>query len=233
MDFKTFNHNFVDLPKLKRIEVDGERRYQTPAGKAYMSVTTLTGKHGKKEIFEWRQRVGDEKANAISKRATGRGTNLHKTIENYLLNQPASWQQLDEDVLNKQMFVQIKPILERIDNIRVLESGMYSDKLELAGTPDCIADYITKERGPELSVIDFKTSTRMKKEESIPAYFMQGAAYGVMYHEHTGELPKNVVIMMAVETASYPLTFVKPMKDCVVMLVNFMKAQGHYGCFRD
>jgi hypothetical protein len=80
MQSKIFTHNFVELPKLKRVEVDGSRRYVTPSGNAYLSVTSLTGRIGKQDILEWRKRVGDEKANAISKRASGRGANLHTTL---------------------------------------------------------------------------------------------------------------------------------------------------------
>ena len=71
---------------------------------------------------------------------------------------------------------------------------MYSLKLGIAGTPDCIADY-----NGELSIIDFKTSARPKPREWIEGYFVQASAYACMLYELTGLKAKNLVIIMACE----------------------------------
>jgi len=61
-----FNHILCELPKLKRVtSQDGTRVYETPTGKKYPSVTTVTGLLKKKAILEWRKRVGEEEANRI------------------------------------------------------------------------------------------------------------------------------------------------------------------------
>jgi len=89
------------------------------------------------------------------------------------------------------MWGTVVPELHNINNIRCLESGLYSDHLEVAGTVDCIAEYKGK-----LAVIDFKTSRKVKKREWISNYFMQCAAYSVAFEELTGiPVPKLVVIM--------------------------------------
>ena len=54
----------------------------------------------------------------------------------------------------------IPQINEKIDNIRGIELGMWSEGLKVAGTSDLVADY-----EGELAIIDWKTSTYIKKEE--------------------------------------------------------------------
>lgn len=200
---------------MTRINEDGSRYYLTPGGNRYQSVTTLTGNWNKKQILEWRQRVGEEKANEISTKAAKRGTSLHKCVEQYLLNQEPDY---GPNPLTKSMFHKIKPVVDRLDNIKLVEGTMYSDRLRLAGTTDCIAEYSGR-----LAVIDFKTSTRAKKKEDIQNYFMQGGAYGAMYEELYGITPEIVVIMMAVEVMPYPIVFIEPYDKCYEKLTDFMK----------
>jgi len=213
---KTFKHEFVDLPKMSKVtdEQTGQRYYITPTGNRYQSVTTCTSKWNAKEIAKWRERVGEEEANKISRKATKRGTNLHKTIEKYLLNEPAN---LEENVLNKSMFLKVQHMVDRLDNLKVVEGILYSDFLELAGTPDCIAEY-----SGDLSVIDFKTANHAKSKDKINNYFMQGAAYGKMFHEHFGLKPKKVVIIMAVESMPHGFCYIEPYDTCYDMLTKFM-----------
>jgi genome maintenance exonuclease 1 len=201
---------------------DGNRYYITPSGNQYESVTSLTGKVNAKAIQKWREKVGEEQANKISTRAANRGTSMHKTCEKYLLNEIPKdplGRMLLEDVnpLNTAMFNKIKPLMERLDNIKLVEGTMYSDLLKLAGTADCVADY-----SGTLSVIDFKTSTHPKKKEYIGNYFMQGAAYGKMYEELYGKTPEKIVIMMAVENLGHAVTYIEPFDKCFQMLTDFM-----------
>ena len=121
-----FNHIYHEFPKLKRITSDtGTRLYQTPSGKAYPSVTTITGQLAKKAIQEWRQRVGKEKAAAITARASRQGTRIHYLCEDYLSNREFRKKEFDLE-----MWESIKPELDRIDNIHGLESKLFSDHLE-------------------------------------------------------------------------------------------------------
>ena len=89
-------------------------------------------------------------------------------VEDYLNNIELSKQ----DVLPVALFTLLKPELDNINSIRMQEGGLYSDKWEIAGRVDCIAEYKGK-----LSVIDFKTSTKEKQEQWIENYFIQGSAY--------------------------------------------------------
>ena len=88
----------------------------------------------------------------------------------------------------------MKEELDKIDNIKIQEGTLYSDEYKVAGQVDCIADYDGKP-----CVIDFKTSTREKKEEWIENYFIQGAAYAEMYRERYGTDIDDIVILIVTE----------------------------------
>jgi len=83
----------------------------------------------------------------------------------------------------------IPQINEKIDNIRGIEMGMWSNGLKVAGTSDLVADY-----EGELAIIDWKTATYIKKEEYLLSYILQGTAYCMMLYEMYGLLPKKIVI---------------------------------------
>jgi len=179
-----------DFPKLLRTtSSDGTRVYETPSGRAYPSVTTVTGLHSAKGIMEWRKRVGEAEANRISGRASARGTRIHNHCESYLLGEST-----EPDMFDAEMFNSIKPLLDQVDNIHALEDPLYSDHLQVAGTVDCIAEFQGK-----LSVIDFKTSSKPKDRDDIHNYFMQTAAYAVAFEERTGIPIGRLVIIMAVD----------------------------------
>jgi genome maintenance exonuclease 1 len=152
----------------------------------------------KTSLFEWRKRVGEEEANRVSQRASNRGTRIHTLCENYLLGK-----ETNADMFDHVMFKSLVPHLDKIDNIHALESKLYSDHLEVAGTVDCIAEYDGK-----LSVIDFKSSRRVKQKEDIPGYFIQTSAYAVAFEERTGIAVSRLVIIMGVDDDS-PLIFIE------------------------
>ena len=184
---KTFIHH--EFSKLERIDSPEGRLYKTPSGRAYPSVTTVTGLHSQKSIMEWRKKVGEEAANAISSRAAGRGTRIHNLCENYLLgNNP------EADMFDQDLFKSLIPQLDLIDNIHALETPLFSHHLEVAGTVDCIAEYKGK-----LAVIDFKTSSKLKNRDWIHGYFMQTSAYAVMFEELTGIPIGRLVIIIGVD----------------------------------
>jgi hypothetical protein len=194
---KTFTHIPREFPKLLQENVNGERMYLTPDGNKYPSVTTVLSDYNKEGILQWRKNVGEEKANEITRKATTRGTRVHKIIEKYLMNEEI--RNLDEMMPDaKSIFFKMKSELNNIDNIMCLETRMFSHELKIAGTVDCVAEYKGK-----LSVIDFKTSTRLKKKADIENYFMQASAYGVMFSEHSGLQIENFVIMIGVDDAAF------------------------------
>lgn len=210
-----FKHIGCDIDyDLETETVDGKRFYKTPEGLLYPSVTTITSQHGKDKILEWRKRVGEQEANRISTKASGRGTRVHKICENYLNN--------EDDFARKQMpdslvmFKSIQPLLdEHVNNIHALEVPLYSHHLRVAGRVDCIAEYDGK-----LSVIDFKTASKPKEEKWILNYFMQCSAYAVMYEERTKIPVPQIVIMIAVESEE-PQVFIKKRNDYIKDFITY------------
>jgi len=190
-----FTHNPVDIPALTRETIDGVRFYSVPDTDGELiklvSITSVTSHWSKERILEWKRRVGEKEANRVSKQATTRGTDMHLLTEHYLQNQPLPKAKVP---ISQILFSIAKPALNKIDNIIVQERAMYSLKLGVAGTPDCIADY-----EGELSIIDFKTSKQPKPVAWIEGYFVQASAYACMLYELTGIKAKKLVIIMACE----------------------------------
>ena len=185
---KTFiHHDFGEL--IRDTRPDGTRTYKTPSGFSYPSVTTITGQATAEGIAKWRARVGNEEANRVSARASARGTRVHQLCEDYLRLGEAT-----PDIFDQEMFGSIRPLLDQIDNIHCLETPLWCDHLQVAGTVDCIGEFQGK-----LSVIDFKTASKPKDRDDIYHYFMQCAAYSVAFEERTGIPVGRLVIIMAVD----------------------------------
>jgi hypothetical protein len=190
---KFIHNNPYKISKLTRVTENGKRYYLTPDGKKYPSVTTVAGIFAKEGIIKWRKRVGEEQATKITTQASVRGTAVHKLCEDYINNV--------EDYTKGQMpvnvdsFNSIKPIIDSsIDNVVMQECPLYSHYLKVAGTVDCIAEWNGK-----LSIIDFKTSRKPKKLEWIDNYFMQTAAYAVMFEELTEKPITDLIILISVD----------------------------------
>jgi genome maintenance exonuclease 1 len=190
-----FKHLEKELPTLSRETIDGVRYYDTPDQKL-VSITSVISFFNRDKFAKWRKRVGEEKANEITRKATSRGTDMHTLTEHYLKNEDLPVVKPLPDFL----FKIAKPELNKIDNIHTLEGSLYSKELGVAGTVDCIAEY-----DGELAIIDFKTSAKPKPRDWIDGYFVQCAAYACMYYELTGIPVKKFVIIMSCENG-----------DCVV-----------------
>ena len=94
-------------------------------------VKELMREHLKTSSYKlWRKRVGEEKANKITKQATTRGTSFHQHIEDYLRKEKDFIE--FENVLQEGMFKAVQPILDEIIPI-ALEAPLYSNQLRMAG----------------------------------------------------------------------------------------------------
>jgi genome maintenance exonuclease 1 len=209
-DMKSFSHtpSTKTLPEIHTETINGKRFYVTPEGKKYPSITTVLSGRSKEGINRWRKSVGDDVANQIMRSAAKRGTAVHQLVEDYLNNEELS----NQDVLPLALFSILKPELDDINNIALQEGGLYSDKWGIAGRVDCIAEYKGK-----LSVIDFKTSTKEKKEEWVENYFIQGSAYCEMYEERFNQEINQVVILIVTECGAVQ-SFIKDKKDYLPLL---------------
>ena len=204
------------------------RTYVTPEGNKYPSITTVLGSLSKEAIIAWRKRVGEEEANRISRHAAHRGTQLHTIAERYINNEEKVF--ADNEMPHvKALFKAVRPLIDKyIGKIILQETPLYSDKLQVAGRVDLIAEY----KGI-LSVIDFKTSKRRKSREDISSYFMQAAFYAAAFYERTGIPIKQSVILMGVDDDPVPLEFEEstfewlPELLKVIKTYNTQKLFGH------
>jgi CRISPR/Cas system-associated exonuclease Cas4 (RecB family) len=214
---KTFNHLNIEFPQLERITIDGVRYYQvkqTNEIKNFVSVTSVTSHYSKEKFLAWRRKVGEEKANQITKAATNRGTHMHTLVEHYLENK-----ELPKSAPLPQMLFNVaKPELNKIDNIVGIEQTLYSEYFELAGTADCIGNYDGK-----LSIIDFKTSEKPKPREWIDGYFVQAVAYAAMLYELTGMKVEQLVIIMACENGEVETYIETDISKYLKLLVKYIR----------
>jgi genome maintenance exonuclease 1 len=210
-----FTHIDIELPQLERETIDGVRYYTLPYGnKKLVSITSVIS-HYKKDFFDgWRKKVGIEKANRITKRATSRGTDTHSLIERYLLNEGLpSVQPISEHLFNI-----AKPTLRRINNIHCLESSLYSEVLGVAGSVDTIAEF-----DGELAVIDYKTSKEPKPVDWIEGYFVQAMFYGMALYEMTGIQVKKLIIIMTCENGECVVYEEYDLKKYMKLVVKYIK----------
>ena len=199
--------NFIDLnksllPKTKGMKVDGFRFYNID-GKNYPSVTTVLGILKKEGLQKWRDSIGEKVAQWEMGRAARRGKATHTLVEQYLKNETPSIR----DVLPLGLFKLLKPYIDQLDNIHLLEAIMYSKKLTIAGQVDCVAEYNGK-----LSVIDFKTANKERQEDWVENYFLQTTAYAHMYEETFGTPIEQIVILLGNEDGTAQC-FIKEKKD--------------------
>jgi len=207
-----------ELPELRSETINDKRYYTTPSGEKYPSITTVLSALSRDSIAAWRKKVGEEEANRISRTASNRGTKIHSIAEAYL-NNDANYMR---DVMpnHKETFLTIRPLLDKIDNIWYQECALYSDTLKVAGRVDCIGEY-----DGVLSVIDFKTSSRVKKKEDITSYFLQTTFYALALEEMIGSPVDQLVIIMSVDD-HVPLVFVEKTENYINELVKVIKQYG-------
>ena len=216
----SFTHDLIKLNELSVKTEEGKRLYQTPQGKSYPSVTTVTGILSKDDIQAWRQRIGEEKADQITRAATSRGNEVHKLAELYLKNELFSQSTLfDEPKTNNyKMFEALSSVLDnKVGIVRAIEAPLYSDALRVGGRVDLVAEWDN-----ELAVIDFKTSSKPKKERWIDNYFMQSSAYAFMFEELTKISINKIVIAIALENLGTQI-FIKSANDYIQQFIDLRK----------
>lgn len=214
-----FNHvGLLEPIEMDTVTIDGKRYYVTPTGFKHPSVTTVIGNNSRKQkvLAEWRNKVGKEKAQRISNRSATRGTRYHKIVEDYFNNE-LDLEKYKDTPLPVFMFNSTVQILNRINNIYLQEAALYSDILKIAGRVDCIAEY-----DGQLSIIDFKTSAKVKKEEYLYDYFVQECAYACMLQELYGITVKQLVTIVACEDGECQVSVQNPKKEYFLRLQEYI-----------
>lgn len=212
---KIFSHSLVEYIHLECETTENGRYYITPKGDRFKSVTTILGeKLDHSWLEEWRSRVGDIKADQITAKAARRGSAVHGLAERYLLN--------EKNYIKGTMphyvmpFEAIRKALEgRVGTVYAIEAPLYSTALKTAGRVDVVAEF-----DGIISVIDFKTSNRKKKEEDIYSYFLQTTCYSLMFERMYNIPIKQIVIIMAVDDELTATIFKKNRNDYVKEVLN-------------
>ena len=220
------HHNYLGDIELECKTTESIRLYNLPDGQWVPSITSVTSFYNRQIFVKWRERVGLEEANRITKRATARGTDFHQVCQDYLENKELNWE--DYQPLTKFMFYHLKPELDKINNIHAIERTLYSEYLGLAGRVDCIAEY-----DGELAVIDFKTSDKIKPEEWIENYFVQETFYAAAYYELTGKVVKKLITLMVTPGGEVKVFDKRNKGDYIKLLVRYIKEFVHHNIRSD
>lgn len=137
----------------------------------YPSVTSILSatkpQKDKQALQRWRNRIGKEKAQKITTEACNRGISLHSGIKLFL-----NRQEIPQEINDNLYWDSIKPVLNQVEQVHLIESFAYNSQYQYAGYFDCLGEW----QG-QLCVFDWKTASRPKKIEWIDDYFLQVAAY--------------------------------------------------------
>ena len=126
------------------------------------------------------------------KEATDIGSMVHLSLENYLNNEDHNVFSQDgigimAEGMSKKL---INDSIKDISEVYGLEVHLVLDNL-YAGTADCVGILDGEE-----TIIDFKTSKKIKKKEWIDDYFLQGCAYANAHNVMFDTNIQQVVILM-------------------------------------
>ena len=189
-----WNRRFT-YSNIQRITDKSGLRHYSLDGEKVPSVTTILDKtksqKEKDSLNAWKERVGYSEASRISRESTLRGDKMHKYLEDALHGK----QSLDFEVLNdaekKMSEVIVNQALEKkLNEIWGCEAPLYYPDSH-AGTSDLCGVYNNEE-----SIIDFKSSSRLKKREWIKDYFLQTCAYALAHNlQHKTNIKQGVILV--------------------------------------
>ena len=196
-----FINRYPYAPLEKITYPSGFRHYICPqSGEKLASVTTILDSTAgdKKELREWKERVGEKEANRIKNEALGLGTLMHLHLEKYVMGEPRPG---GNNLVRIQAEKMADQIIERglvhVDEVWGSEVALYYPKL-FAGTCDLIGTW----KG-EPAILDFKTAKKIRTRKMIEDYFLQISAYGIAFNELYGTKIKTGVIFMVDRDFNY------------------------------
>jgi genome maintenance exonuclease 1 len=186
--------------KIKRVEVDGKRRYAAPGGAPVASVTTiLSGTKDMSHLIAWKKRVGEQKAQEIVTEASGVGTRMHHYLEKYV--ETGEWPSAGSNPYAQQAHMMATTIkvhaMDDVDEIWGSEVPLYVPNI-YAGTTDLVGVY----KGNPC-IMDFKQTNKPKKLEWVEDYFLQLTAYAIAHNEVHGTDIREGHIFMCSRAGEY------------------------------
>lgn len=191
-----YNPNKFNYPSINRVTTSEGRRYSTPDGEKLPSVTTILdatkSEESKKALYEWRKRVGEQKAKEITLEASSRGTRMHKFLEDYIKTGEISSPGSNPYSIQSHKMAEsiISQGLSNCNEFWGTEVSLYFPKI-YAGTTDLVGIHDGAE-----AIMDHKQTNKPKKREWIDDYFVQLSAYAEAHNEVYGTNIKKGVIFM-------------------------------------
>lgn len=194
------NNLFKYRPMERETLPSGVRYYVCPdTGNKLPSVTTVLDATGdKKALLEWKKRVGEVKAEKEKVEASKLGSLMHEHLECHVLEmeRPAG-NNYARVMARKMADLVIDNGLVNVDEVWGSEIALYYPQL-FAGTTDLIGIH----KGVP-TIMDFKTTKKMKKREHIDNYFCQLTAYALAHNHLYGTNIETGVIFMASREFTY------------------------------
>lgn len=222
-------YDYSILQNTYNIDTTDGRVYRTPLGD-FPSITTLLGKTNNQVWLQvWRERVGREEADRISKLATDRGTLVHTYMERFW-NQEDIFKELvvEPDDVKKMVLGLIQTTQENVKEVWAQEIPVWSATLRVAGRLDKIGIW---KNYP--AIIDYKTSKKKKTATNIKDYYLQTAFYTVAHNELFHSNISRFVILIAVENEPLPQIFegsvIPYVPDLKYRVNQFYKLFPNYG----
>jgi hypothetical protein len=189
-----------EYERIKRVEVDGKRRYAAPGGAPVASVTTiLSGTKDMSHLIAWKKRIGEQKAQEIVTEASGVGTRMHKYLEDYI--EYGEWPTAGSNPYAQQAHMMATKIkvhaMDDVDEVWGSEVPLYVPNI-YAGTTDLVGVY----KGNPC-IMDFKQTNKPKKLEWVEDYFLQLTAYAIAHNEVHGTDIREGHIFMCSRAGEY------------------------------
>ena len=186
-------NKLYDYPKSVRELINSQRHYSI--GKSKLpSVTTILdqtkSEETKASLAKWRQKVGEVEAERIKNSSTSRGTKMHSIIEGYLLEKNV----LDLTDVGAEAHRMAQTIIDKglpdLEEIQGLECVLHYPDL-YAGSSDLVGIYQGRE-----SIIDFKSTSKPKRDEYITDYYLQACLYAIAHnHVYGSDIDQAVILM--------------------------------------
>ena len=195
-----------DYKSLKRQTINGKRHYLLEGENEISpmpSVTTILDvtkpKEAKEALANWKNRVGKQRAQAITTEAASRGTRMHKYLEDYVTTGefPTPGSNPYAQQANKMAKLIVEKGLSNVNEFWGIEVPLCHPNI-YAGTTDCVGIHDNAE-----AIIDFKQTNKPKKEEWIEDYYLQLVAYGEAHNALYGTNIRKGVIMMCSKDFEY------------------------------
>lgn len=189
LNINKFQYNTLEKVTLP----DGERYYVDTDGNKVSSVTTILDMVAHNPALdEWRERVGDEKADRACREGADLGSLVHNDLEKYILGEV---REIGSNVIRKLATKMANKVIEdglfNVNEVWGIEKHLYINQL-YAGTSDliCLHNW-------QPAIVDFKTSKKMKTKDMFPNYFEQCCAYAIAHnHLHGTDIKKAVIFMV-------------------------------------